>query len=74
MPLPLSLQLLLLHYKANADARDNNGNTPLHFACMYGHEDVCQSLTSCPTECFLFRCRMSVSGWVKVLIQLTVNL
>lgn len=34
------LQLLLLHYKANADAQDNNGNTPLHLACMYGHEDV----------------------------------
>lgn len=33
-------QLLLLHYKANTDAQDNNGSTPLHLACMYGHEDV----------------------------------
>lgn len=40
------LQLLLLHYKANTDAQDNNGNTPLHLACMYGHEDVSSTMTS----------------------------
>ena len=34
------MQLLLLHYKANTDAQDNNGNTPLLLACTYGHEDV----------------------------------
>ncbi|GAA6214593.1 ankyrin repeat domain-containing protein 27 isoform X1, partial [Lates japonicus] len=38
------LQLLLLHYKANTDAQDNNGNTPLHLACMYGHEDCVKAL------------------------------
>uniref|UniRef100_A0A3B5L401 Uncharacterized protein n=1 Tax=Xiphophorus couchianus TaxID=32473 RepID=A0A3B5L401_9TELE len=37
---PSLFQLLLLHYKANTEAQDNNGNTPLHLACMYGHEDV----------------------------------
>lgn len=34
------LQLLLLHHKANTDAQDNSGNSPLILACMYGHEDV----------------------------------
>lgn len=33
-------QLLLLHYKASPEVQDNNGNTPLHLACTYGHEDV----------------------------------
>lgn len=36
----LSSQLLLLHYKASTEVQDNNGNTPLHLACTYGHEDV----------------------------------
>jgi len=35
-----SFKLLLLHYKASTDVQDNNGNTPLHLACTYGHEDV----------------------------------
>ncbi|TKS73793.1 Ankyrin repeat domain-containing protein 27 [Collichthys lucidus] len=39
-PIHCLFELLLLHYKANTDAQDNNGNTPLHLACMYGHEDV----------------------------------
>ena len=29
-----------MHYKASAEVQDNNGNTPLHLACTYGHEDV----------------------------------
>lgn len=33
-------KLLLLHYKASTEVQDNNGNTPLHLACTYGHEDV----------------------------------
>lgn len=50
------VQLLLLHYKANTEAQDNNGNTPLHLACMYGHEDVrrrslCYVLTFHPPKC-----------------------
>lgn len=36
----LLCQLLLLHYKASTEVQDNNGNTPLHLACTYGHEDV----------------------------------
>lgn len=39
------LQLLLLHYKANTDAQDNSGNSPLLLACMYGHEDVSSTNT-----------------------------
>ena len=37
---PLLWKLLLLHYKASPEVQDNNGNTPLHLACTYGHEDV----------------------------------
>ena len=37
---PLPWKLLLMHYKASAEVQDNNGNTPLHLACTYGHEDV----------------------------------
>ncbi|CAG01081.1 unnamed protein product, partial [Tetraodon nigroviridis] len=40
----LCLQLLLLHYQANTDAQDNNGNTPLLLACTYGHEDCVKAL------------------------------
>ena len=36
----LPWKLLLLHYKASADAQDNSGSTPLHLACTQGHEDV----------------------------------
>ena len=37
---PLPWKLLLMHYKASAEVQDNNGYTPLHLACTYGHEDV----------------------------------
>lgn len=36
--------LLLLHYKASTEVQDNNGNTPLHLACTYGHEDCVKAL------------------------------
>lgn len=33
-----------MHYKASTDVQDNNGNTPLHLACTYGHEDCVKAL------------------------------
>lgn len=44
-------QLLLLHYKASPEVQDNNGNTPLHLACTYGHEDVSGTPPPRPQGC-----------------------
>ena len=33
-------QFLLLHAGSNPVAEDNNHNTPLHLACLGGHEGV----------------------------------
>lgn len=49
----LLCQLLLLHYKASTEVQDNNGNTPLHLACTYGHEDVSAPLPHCPQTLLL---------------------
>lgn len=35
-----SFQLMLLHYKADVNAPDNDGNTPLHLCTANGHEKV----------------------------------
>lgn len=35
-----SLQWVLLHYKADINAPDNDGNTPLHLCTANGHEKV----------------------------------
>ena len=40
----LVLQLLLLHYKAQVNLQDNEGNTPLHLATANGHAEVRSSL------------------------------
>lgn len=34
----------LLQAKAQVNVRDNEGNTPLHLACQYGHVDVVKNL------------------------------
>ena len=31
---------MLLHYKAEVNLQDNDGNSPLHLATSHGHEDV----------------------------------
>ena len=33
-------QLMLMHYKADVNAPDNEGNTPLHLCTANGHEKV----------------------------------
>lgn len=33
-------QLVLMHYKADVNAPDNDGNTPLHLCTANGHEKV----------------------------------
>ncbi len=33
-------QFMLLHYKADVNVQDNDGNSPLHVATSHGHEDV----------------------------------
>ena len=35
-----SFQLVLMHYKADINAPDNDGNTPLHLSTANGHEKV----------------------------------
>ncbi|XP_010783505.1 ankyrin repeat domain-containing protein 27-like [Notothenia coriiceps] len=50
--------LLLLHYKANTDAQDNNGNTPLHLACMYGHEDCVKAMVYYDVQ----KCRLELQN------------
>ena len=38
---------MLLHYKADANVQDNEGNSPLHVATSHGHEDVSFSVCMC---------------------------
>lgn len=38
------LQLLLLHYKAQVNLQDNDGNSPLHLATANGHAEVRETL------------------------------
>ena len=35
-----AFQLVLMHYKADVNAPDNDGNTPLHLCTANGHEKV----------------------------------
>ena len=41
---------LLLANKAELDARDKNGKTPLHFAASYDHRDVLELLLANKAE------------------------
>ena len=40
-----SFQLVLMHYKADVNAPDNDGNTPLHLCTANGHEKVMKNYT-----------------------------
>ena len=35
----LEVMKVLLEYKANVNQQDDSGDTPLHYACRYGHLD-----------------------------------
>lgn len=45
-----SFQLVLMHYKADINAPDNDGNTPLHLSTANGHEKVKRNVFLICTE------------------------
>ncbi len=38
--LDIHFQFMLLHYQADVNIQDSDGNTPLHLSTSHGHEDV----------------------------------
>ena len=36
----LYFQIMLIHYEGNINAKDNDGNTPIHLAAANGHDKV----------------------------------
>lgn len=36
----------LLHNKANINAVNEHGNTPLHYACFWGHDHIAEDLVN----------------------------